>query len=140
MIQRTIFVCSPPTPIHYAPSRDLFCFAPPVFLQTSSYNYMLLHITLLCDKIARAPGGQKIFMLTISWGQNRIGIHSVSGFQCFFLIFMTPVTNYLLLCSTLLCNKATRAPGVHKRFMLTKLGGGQNRSQNSPSYRARAVI
>ena len=30
----------------------------------------------------------------------------------------------MLLYSTLLCKKIARAPGGHKRFMLTKLGGG----------------
>ena len=35
-----------------------------------------------------------------------------------------PVTNYMLLYSTLLCKKIGRAPEGHKRFMLTKLGGG----------------
>ena len=45
-------------------------------------------------------------------------------------VFMTPSTNYMLLYSTLLCKKITRAPGGHKKCMLTKLGGGakQNRS------------
>ena len=41
--------------------------------------------------------------------------------QCF---LRPPVTNYMLLYSTLLCKKIARAPGGHKRFMLTKLGGG----------------
>ena len=40
----------------------------------------------------------------------------------------------MLLYSTLLCKKIARAPGGHKKVMLTKLGGGgggeQNRSQN----------
>ena len=41
----------------------------------------------------------------------------------------------MLLYSTLLCKKKARAPGGHKRFMLTKLGGGgggakQNRSKS----------
>ena len=36
---------------------------------------------------------------------------------------MTPVTNYMLLYSTLLCKKIARAPGGHKTFMFTKLGG-----------------
>ena len=40
------------------------------------------------------------------------------------LFSITPVTNYLLLYSTLLCKKIARAPGGHKKFMLTKLGGG----------------
>ena len=43
------------------------------------------------------------------------------------LFFMTPVTNHMLLYSTLLCEKIERAPGGHKKFMLTKLGGGGNR-------------
>ena len=33
---------------------------------------MLLYSTLLCKKIARAPGGHKKFMLTKVGGQNRI--------------------------------------------------------------------
>ena len=37
---------------------------------------------------------------------------------------MTPIKNYMLLYSTLLCKKIVRAPGGHKKFMLTKLGGG----------------
>ena len=46
------------------------------------------------------------------------------------VFFMTPVRNYMLLHSTLLCTKIARAPGGHERFMLTKLGGGgQNRSE-----------
>ena len=36
---------------------------------------------------------------------------------------MTPVTNYMLLYSTLLCKKIARAPDGHKKFMQTKLGG-----------------
>ena len=36
---------------------------------------------------------------------------------------MSPVTNYMLLYSTLLCKKIARAPGCHKKFMLNKLGG-----------------
>ena len=43
-------------------------FRPPVI------NYMLLHSTLLCKKIARAPGGHKN-LCSLSWGggggQNR---------------------------------------------------------------------
>ena len=39
----------------------------------------------------------------------------------------------MLLYSTLLCKKIARAPGGHKKFVLTKLGGGggQNRSQET---------
>ena len=39
----------------------------------------------------------------------------------------------MLLYSTLLCKKIARAPGGHKKFMLTKLGGGreQNRSEKT---------
>ena len=40
--------------------------------------------------------------------------------QCF---LWPPVTIYMLLYSTLLCKKIARAPGGHKRFMVTKLGG-----------------
>ena len=40
------------------------------------------------------------------------------------VFFMTSVTNYRLLYSTLLCKKIARAPGGHKKFVLTKLGGG----------------
>ena len=47
------------------------------------------------------------------------GIYSVSAPS----VFMTPVTNYMLLYSTLLCKKIARPPGGHKKFMLTKLGG-----------------
>ena len=43
---------------------DLFCFAPQCFLSPPVTNYMLLYSTLLCKKIARAPGGHKKFMLT----------------------------------------------------------------------------
>ena len=44
--------------------RDLFCFAPAVFLWPPVTNYMLLYSTLLCKKIARAPRGHKKFMPT----------------------------------------------------------------------------
>ena len=37
---------------------------PPVFLWPPVTIYMLLHSTLLCKKIARAPGGYKKFLLT----------------------------------------------------------------------------
>ena len=52
------------------------------------------------------------------------------GPQCFLL---PPITNYMLLYSTLLCKNIARAPGSYKRFVLTKLGGGakQNRSYDS---------
>ena len=40
------------------------------------------------------------------------------------VFFMTPSYNLYFLYSTLLCKKIARAPGGHKRFMLTKLGGG----------------
>ena len=40
------------------------------------------------------------------------------------VFFMTPVIIYMLLYRTLLSKKIARAPGGHKRFMLTKLGGG----------------
>ena len=47
-----------------------------------------------------------------------IGIYSVS----------TPPVSYdMLLYSTLLCKKMARATGGHKKFMLTKLGGGGDR-------------
>ena len=39
-----------------------------------------------------------------------------------------PVTNYMLLYSTLLCKKIARAPGGHKKFMLTKFSK-QSRSK-----------
>ena len=55
--------------------------------------------------------------------------YSVSAPQCF---LWPPVTNFILLYSTLLCKKKARAPGGHKKFVLTKLGGGggeQNRSR-----------
>ena len=45
----------------------------------------------------------------------------LSSPQCF---CDPPVTNYMLLYSTLLCKKTARAPGGHKKFILTKLGGG----------------
>ena len=38
-------------------------------------------------------------------------------------VFMTPSYKFLLY-STLLCKKIARAPGGHRRFMPTKLGGG----------------
>ena len=40
------------------------------------------------------------------------------------VVFTPPVTNYMLVYSTLLCIKA-RAPGARNKS--TKLGGGQNR-------------
>ena len=42
------------------------------------------------------------------------------------VFFMTSITNYMLLYSTLLGKRIARAPGGHKNFVLTKLGG-QNR-------------
>ena len=42
---------------------DLFC-SPPVFFMTPVTNYMLLYSTLLCKKIARAPGVIKNYALT----------------------------------------------------------------------------
>ena len=53
------------------------------------------------------------------------------------VFFMTPVTNYMLLYSTLLCKKITRAPGGHKKFMLTKLGG---RNKIDPNYDMSNVV
>ena len=53
--------------------------------------------------------------------KKKIRIYSVSP-QCF---LWPPVTNYMLLYSTLLCKKIARVPGGHKRFMLTKRGGGE---------------
>ena len=40
------------------------------------------------------------------------------------MFFWPPFTNYLFLYSTLLCKKLACAPGGHKKFMLTKRGGG----------------
>ena len=59
-----------------------------------------------------------------------IRIYSVSAPNVF---YEPPITNYMLLYSTLLCKKIARAPGGHKRFVLTKPGGGgkQNRSYDS---------
>ena len=51
---------------------DLFRFGPQVFLWPPVTNYMLLYSTLLCKKIACAPGGHKKFMLTKLGGRNRI--------------------------------------------------------------------
>ena len=42
------------------------CFTPPVT------NYMLLYGTLLCKKIARAPGGRTKYKLTKLGGRTRI--------------------------------------------------------------------
>ena len=53
--------------------------------------------------------------------QEKFRIHSVSAPSVF---YDPPVTHYMLLYSTLLCKKIARAPGGHKRFTLTKLGGG----------------
>ena len=51
------------------------------------------------------------------------GIYSVSPPPPVF--FMTPSYKlYVVIYSTLLCKKIARAPGGHKRFMLTKRGGG----------------
>ena len=38
----------------------------------------------------------------------------------------------MLLYSTLLCEKIARAPGGHKKFMLTKLGGGGGQNRIDP--------
>ena len=61
-----------------------------------------------------------------TWKQTfhapNFGIDSVSSpppHQC---ILWPPVSNYMLLYSTLLCKKLSRAPGGHKKFMLTNLG------------------
>ena len=53
---------------------DLFCFGPQCFLWPPVTIYMLLYSTLLCMKIARAPGGHKKLMLTKlgGGGRNRI--------------------------------------------------------------------
>ena len=62
-----------------------------------------------------------------------IGIYSVSPPpppQCF---LWPPVTNYMLLYSTLLCKKIARAPGGHKKFRLTKRGGGGGRNRIDPN-------
>ena len=43
----------------------------------------------------------------------------------------------MMLYSTLLCKKIAREPGGHKKFMLTKLGGGgggQNRSEQTCQF------
>ena len=37
---------------------------------------------------------------------------------------MTPLSDYMLLYNTLPCKIIARASGGHKKFMLTKLGGG----------------
>ena len=53
-------------------------------------------------------------------------------------VFYAPfVTNYNLLYSTLLCKKLARAPGVHKKFMLTKLGA-QNRKEPNLTQQTRS--
>ena len=49
------------------------------------------------------------------------GIYSVSP-PCVF--FWPPVTNSMLLYSTLLCKKLARLSGGHKKLMITKRGGG----------------
>ena len=41
------------------------------------------------------------------------------------VFFWPPVTNYVLLYSTLLCKNNARAPGGHKKYIPTKLGGGE---------------
>ena len=43
------------------------------------------------------------------------------------VFFMTPVTNYVLIYSTLLCKNKARSPGGHKKYIPTKLE--QNRSE-----------
>ena len=43
------------------------------------------------------------------------------------MFYDPPVTNHDPPVSTLLCKEIARVPGGHKRFMLTKLGGMQNR-------------
>ena len=52
--------------------------------------------------------------------------------QCF---LWPPVTNYcILLYNTLLCKKIARAPGGHKKFMLTKLVGGNRLDPNFETF------
>ena len=48
-----------------------------------------------------------------------------------------PVTNSVLLYSTLLCKKIARASGGLKKFMLTKLGGGGGGSKRNRSHFSR---
>ena len=55
------------------------------------------------------------------------------------VFFMTPVTNYMLLYSTLLYTKIARAPMGHKRFKLTKLGGGGGQKRSEISSFARGL-
>ena len=45
------------------------------------------------------------------------------GPRCFF----DPVTNYISLYSTFVCENNARAPGDHKTYILTNQGGGRNR-------------
>ena len=56
--------------------------------------------------------------------------------QCF---LCPPVSNYMLLYSTLLGTKIARAPGGHKRFMLTKLGGGVKQNRSNKTWRNRVL-
>ena len=49
------------------------------------------------------------------------GIYSVPSPQCF---LRPPVTNYMLLYSTLLCKRIARAPGVVKNISSLRWGGG----------------
>ena len=47
---------------------------------------------------------------------------------------MTRVANYMWLYSALLCEKIACAPGGHKIFMLTKLGGGGGAKLNRSGF------
>ena len=56
------------------------------------------------------------------------------------VFFMTPMSNYILFFSTFLSKKIARGPGGHKRFMLTKLGGGGDRLDPNTYFRPRCVL
>ena len=94
----------------------------------STCNYIVNHYV----KIWHVRLWSANYMHPLRWGESTNGSIFFGSIlfrpQCFLL---PPVTYYMLLYSALLCKKIAHAPGSHKKFMLTKLGGGgqkQNRS------------
>ena len=61
----------------------------------------------------------------------KIRFYSVSPPQCF---LWTPVTNYMLLYSTLIFSKIVAAPGVQSNFVLTKLWGPKQIRYKNPMH------
>ena len=87
--------------IHF---RICFLLPTPVFFTLPVTNYMLLYSTLLCKKIARAPGGYKKYKLTDLF---RLCPPSLVG--AYYL--QPPDTRAIFLHSNLLCNGTCSVTG-----------------------------